>query len=100
MNKHTPGLWYSDTFEGITIFHDVKDRRYPICRIEPIDDGETEANARLIAAAPELLSALKGMVNEWYQSGQDTIEWSKGPTKIRAARIKAAKMAIVKAEVK
>lgn len=64
MSKHTPGPWYPDHFEGISIFHDVKDRRFPVCRIEPISEGEGEANAHLIAAAPDLLEACKRVLSE------------------------------------
>lgn len=56
MTPHTPGPWIVD--EPVIM---SEDNGYTICRI---GDGETEEfqdvpNARLIAAAPELLEALK-----------------------------------------
>lgn len=97
MSNHTPGPWYSDEFEGITIFHDVKDRRFPICKLEPISDGEAEANARLIAAAPEILEALKFSLAEWYQ--YDSANKRGGPMeRARRQAIKMAEAAIAKAE--
>jgi hypothetical protein len=61
--KHTPGPWDAC---GCTIYSGEK-------RIgqtwDAEDDGlpapEMEANARLIAAAPELLEAFEGMVADW-----------------------------------
>lgn len=70
--KHTPGPWkarkgfHADTIE---IFHpdkSVKPPFYP-CEIATIasdrDTAKAKANARLIAAAPELLEALKLAAN-------------------------------------
>lgn len=68
MNNHTPGPW---TYEAGPIGEpDVEDPAFLI--VEPSDEAEvvgaiyapirnnaTEANARLIAAAPELLAALE-----------------------------------------
>lgn len=61
--KHTPGPWWvddngcvaaghGDTYETIAIMHDWQ------------GDSEREANARLIAAAPELLEALRAVLDE------------------------------------
>jgi hypothetical protein len=67
--KHTPGQWHigSGNGEG-SIFADNGRTRleiggttlYPICQVNrEWEDEEDEANARLIAAAPELLDAAK-----------------------------------------
>lgn len=52
--------------------------------------GKTEANARLIAAAPELLEALQGVVTHWTRQferrGHAAPDWCK---KARAAIAKA-----------
>lgn len=64
--KHTPGPWVADWW-----FHEPTGQggwsfsaggfRLPLCDMEmdPAKEDEPEANARLIAAAPELLEALK-----------------------------------------
>ena len=73
--KHTPGPWKYDGdgfdscsaadcgTEGYTV---MDDDCFPICQIDDrIDDDECEANARLIAAAPELLDALQKAVCDY-----------------------------------
>jgi hypothetical protein len=50
-----------------------------------------EANARLISAAPELLEALKALV-------QGTLEWNDGSDEIDVTLLWKAKAAIAKAE--
>ena len=66
MGKHTPGPWRVSETRGdkIAIAHDVKDAgaislnlAWVIARQSWI--SEAEANASLIAAAPDLLEALK-----------------------------------------
>jgi hypothetical protein len=65
-SKHTPGPWAA-----------TNDRVYadgvPICALSwgtgSVPGSESHANARLIAAAPELLDRLKRLVG---------IDWSKG----------------------
>lgn len=59
--KHTPGPWhlrYNGKHDGD---RSVVGRSRDICAMDggPSDDMETLANARLIAAAPELLEACK-----------------------------------------
>ena len=69
MSGHTPEPWAYDkgSIGGPTIMvsgkrHWIADIRTRNVRVGgPLDD-ETEANARLIAAAPDLLAALKGLV--------------------------------------
>jgi hypothetical protein len=73
MSKHTPGPWIlvgSEVHDRPTRFDDdgVRVGETP-CMIASAsimpNKGQREANARLIAAAPELLEALRNMV-EWY----------------------------------
>jgi hypothetical protein len=62
--KHTPGPWVTDDKQSGDVFRYVMPEDgsvLPICRLD-VDRFETEANARLIAAAPELLEALKEIV--------------------------------------
>ena len=71
MSKHTPGPWMigsSDLKVSMLSVHcrDTKRKHSTICRMVSTKHGmdifEGEANARLIAAAPELLEALKNLV--------------------------------------
>lgn len=103
--KHTPGQWHigSGNGEG-SIFADNGRTRleiggttlYPICQVNrKWEDEEDEANARLIAAAPELLQAILdlfrecAMVHKYWGDGANTKEAD--------AAIKRAKDAIAKA---
>ncbi|HFT1859310.1 TPA: hypothetical protein RG921_004299 [Pseudomonas aeruginosa] len=79
MSKHTPGPWVLDTIptsvgichrigpfpprrpDDVTVRHACLYADYPSAS-NPADE-ELEANARLIAAAPELLDALEDAVN-------------------------------------
>jgi hypothetical protein len=64
---HAPGPWFEGTGwigQGIR-----GQSQRVICRIDGYPYGETEANARLIAAAPDLLEACKDLLT-WH--GPDT----------------------------
>jgi len=75
MAEHTPGPW---TIQAINLSvhrvgfeYIVRDARNcalaEVGHIDSITDGgEGEANARLIAAAPELLAALEAAFDSWY----------------------------------
>ena len=59
--KHTPGPWY---YTGEYVNTATGDN---ICRIQgriTLRDGAADANAALIAAAPELLSALQALFRQ------------------------------------
>jgi len=66
MSKHTPGPWTIDGFNMAAVIHCTKERGHPDAKHSTGDyeqiarcEGENwKANARLIAAAPELLSEL------------------------------------------
>jgi len=63
-NTHKPGHWQIDysgnCHIGIT---DENDRTIAFCALQNEDGAEDEANARLISAAPDLLSALERAVS-------------------------------------
>lgn len=69
--KHTPGPWNMETGHKINCGHDyaeiyAKDASILVCDVlvnKNSADGKGVANARLIAAAPELLEALYNAVN-------------------------------------
>lgn len=55
--KHTPGPWYVESTK--TTHFVLNENEVVICHTEdPMILGDATANARLIAAAPELLEAL------------------------------------------
>lgn len=56
---HTPGPWYAD---GSTILKDIKGTQRAIAEVFNWSE-ETESNAILMSAAPELLSALKKVIS-------------------------------------
>jgi len=76
MNKHTPGPWYADKNGRIWRRHPSElyengggvagDRRLATVFEGWVNEGEigypVQANARLIAAAPDLLAALQGLL--------------------------------------
>lgn len=93
--KHTPGPWRIDPAFCSDI--QTEDGKYEIASTSPyvLDGGnapeEWEANARLIAAAPELLECLM-----WYVKEDDCAEgmegnefWEDGLNRARAAIAKA-----------
>ena len=74
MEKYTPGQWYQ---VGAWVEHEDDDVA-DICSCDPAtigqehigrSDSEMKANARLIAATPDLLEALQNMV-EAHRSGK------------------------------
>ena len=76
--QHTPGPWLVETRKHVYAIKDTKGQDLTYQDTEPQTDGgsvtsrgrsenETLANAHLIAAAPELLSALETCVSELNQ---------------------------------
>ena len=65
MNKHTPAPWH--VANGVQI----RSERDQIAKVWMMRHGEGKANAHLIAAAPDLLEALSGML-EIYGGENDT----------------------------
>ena len=73
--SHTPGPWevnrYSN-YEGYSISAEKRgclaERWYP-AELDEQENAEMAANARLIAAAPEMLEALKGAQAQLYKLG-------------------------------
>jgi len=63
MSKHTPGPWeYQEQSDAYTHIVRGPDNLF-ICQLAQTTSSEIEANARLIAAAPELLEALNGYMS-------------------------------------
>lgn len=69
MSKHTPGPWEADIWGGKWYVVDLNDIAVASC-------GDSNANANLIAAAPDLLEALESVSKElqlyrWMQNCVD-----------------------------
>jgi len=87
--KHTPGPWR----KGIASAREVYDPKsgHTICRASVADafpDVLWEANARLIAASPDLLKALKEQI-EPRAKGWKVTDWDIRDANARAAIAKA-----------
>ena len=82
-SKHTPGPWYnSDLRKGRMVFAKTDTRLVADCSdISVRTEGEEQANARLIAAAPELLEALEYLMKHDNSEG-----WSNARAAIAKAR--------------
>lgn len=69
--KHTPGPWvYRHSFDSsarrdIWTATDATGHRELVATIPDADGDHINANARLIAAAPELLAALQDVADYW-----------------------------------
>lgn len=61
MSQHTPGPWTVSTILPTVVIQDNDEERW-ICQLPLTPEGV--ANARLIAAAPRMLEALRKLVNE------------------------------------
>ncbi len=87
MSKHTKGPWTASGFdEEYTDQINIKgDGFYVAAAIWMGNPGEQEANARLIAAAPELLEALEAVL----QQVDDDSSYEEMRADIRAAIAKA-----------
>lgn len=73
MSKHTPGPWHIERGTEVYVRADVEHHVGPICSMrsrldypgmDPIIAETLDANARLIAAAPDLLAALQALLME------------------------------------
>lgn len=104
--SHTPGPWHTGSGNGVgSIFADEGRMRYengtvlyPICVMNTgYDTVEDEMNARLVAAAPELLEALNSMMDAWVAECRATPHALDGHPQARdihAQSIKARAMAL------
>lgn len=77
MNKHTPGPWRTIESTNKTV-RTIVGKDFPgqgyiadvnLCRTNDAQEVDGEANARLIAAAPELLQLVKDMREAFYVKG-------------------------------
>jgi hypothetical protein len=86
MSKHTPGPWYIDPIKA----HANGNRRIMAEQCTPVAvvPDHLVADARLIAAAPDLLEALQQVVHEW-DTNPNVITYAELMRASRAAIAKA-----------
>lgn len=92
MSKHTPGPWVHHPEDNIISHGDGRLLIEWQGRSKHVSAEERDANARLIAAAPELLEALQLLEAEMVLSGNAGSEdygWKPAIEKTRAAIAKA-----------
>jgi hypothetical protein len=94
MSEHTPGPWERGNNEGFwgqncCIEADTEIGPVVVCDFVHSSAVEEDANAALIAAAPDLLAACQAFVDWWEQEGQ-------GERALRGA-LAAARAAIARA---
>lgn len=95
--KHTPGPWTCGGGAYLPIDANTSHGPAQIGRAESfghISDEEVEANGRLMAAAPDLLTALKACLA--YIPGSEVRSWAPG-FKLREEALRLGKAAIAKA---
>jgi len=78
--KHTPGPWWADfdgenTFDGVEIQQVGRLHYVPVANVpvDYTDREEREANARLIAAAPDMYEALCKL-EYWFDTDQEILD--------------------------
>lgn len=105
MTTHTPGPWTvgerlsgSENHRGFTI-GDARNQ-WGLASVHPLDsDGnEGRANARLMAAAPELLGALKRLVSINQEHNEAILAITGRPPAWNDSYLNEARAAIAKAE--
>jgi hypothetical protein len=70
MSQHTPGPWFANLlFSGAWQINSAESRI--VANIPTSQSMPTEANARLIAAAPDLLAACKAALNRLLTDGYE-----------------------------
>ena len=67
MSKHTPGPWHTAGDQGVQI----RSEKHQIAKIWTMRGNEWKANARLIAAAPDLLASLEEVLAYCREHGHD-----------------------------
>lgn len=104
MSKHTKGPWLPHWLMGNGDTHWIVPADQPNAPLAKVDafaptDGDMElegkANARLIAAAPDLLAALRDVIG-WIPGGASEMWHTDAPSKA----VERARAAIAKAEGK
>jgi hypothetical protein len=67
---HTPGPWATKSTGDYQEIHPVNNKFFTIAKVTGFDSHEAKANARLISAVPELLSALEDIAQDLENNGE------------------------------
>jgi hypothetical protein len=88
MSKHTPGPWHVDAGDyKYHIYYSREQSDHYFVEVDGDDDDEAKANARLIAAAPDLLAALKALLfNAQHGNGLDAHYRAQGEALVAIAK--------------
>jgi hypothetical protein len=88
--KHTPGPWH--VYKGVGLYVDSSTAG-SVCKVAEKRSAQKEANAHLIAAAPELLAIAIGIESDCVldQFGWANLHLSKGNVEQIRAAIRKAK---------
>jgi hypothetical protein len=73
VSGHTPGPWnVAENGTKLTAKHPLRGHQYDIVTVHyAFEHGQHEANATLIAAAPDLLEALEAISQSWGAHGTE-----------------------------
>lgn len=82
--KHTPGPWYLNYTDGGVLYEDGNRDKAIAPDIYGRTKEECEANARLVAAAPQLLEVCRAVINDWHS--HDANFHKKEPEYLKMAR--------------
>jgi hypothetical protein len=85
--KHTPAPWHV-TLNDRGTANEIWSRDGWIARLQPRIGDEEDANARLIAAAPELLTALRNLLEDAIALGIEDSDRSGSAIEAKAALAK------------
>ena len=102
MSTHTPGPWTihseaANAASGSPINSEIRGGHHVVVRLGTMHADSTKANARLIAAAPDLLAALQAI----YGKAMPKADYAGGKAThylVPKALVDAARAAIAKAE--
>ncbi len=92
---HTPGPWKITGGRFVGEGQMIGAPSGHICRVYAPDNRDESANARLIAAAPELLAACKAVIGHGYCANTSSVASQDYVSKKAIAKVRAA---IAKAE--
>ena len=91
--QHTPGPWHALTYNENTLHAEIMSGDVCLARVPywPLANEESQANARLISAAPDLLSALEFLLADYIAIDGEELTGSAIP-------VETARKAIAKAK--
>lgn len=90
--QHTPGSWQSDSVSDCArVYVGTGRKRINLARLNPKQLSETEtcANAKVMAAAPDMLAALKAWRAYECEFAASGLSWDELQTMVQAAIAKA-----------